>query len=966
MLLHTMGDVGRARLSMKQWFLHTVTGVLLLFVIFPVIESLRSFRLAILVFLLGYPVYRGVRWWWGFRDVTPVDRLRAPGGLGRLVGYLVVLSSGVIAMRIGSGLFEYSTGTPSPGILDYVVALVVYVALSLCYYLLRTIQAQRFTVEGFSSQVVAIDVLIRIPMVLFFVSQASGNVDLPGFQESILTTSLFARPLWAWGIELSLLLMAGYGLTVRRLAYTDAPTTTVLPIRNAFSALPGLSGDPPGDGDSPLLKAAINETLPHRVVKHGIVVTKDVDVVAADGDEPPYLADVELGISEESDTAVTITVLEELPASIRVENCEITGSTQTTVIRNQSRSEIGVRTALPPGEAREFSYRVPLPTTHAAEQLIRREPKILRATDGEIPGAAKSNNPERPSEFQAPAGSDASRAEDSHKVDDRHIVGLNHDILDPPPAVDFSDVAGLHEVKRTLRTEVIAPFMNPKFDEYDVGGVDGVFLHGPPGTGKTFLAEALAGELGCNFLQLDASDVRDRWVGGGLEGLREQFEAARAHQPCVVLLDELDSIAPSRDKHNLHQQRHEIVNELLRILAEISENDDDVLVIGVSNKPEEIDEAIKRTGRFDLSIEVGLPDDETRISILEQELRAFGGDVEEISADEQFLDEVIDGTKTLAASDIIEIAETAKRNSVREVQRDQTPVITREMVFDAIEHIRAKQETDTAAQYMSEVPDIDFDDVGGMDELKQTLQEKVIQPLEDPDRFDKYGLDVVNGVLLYGPPGTGKTYVSRALAGETEYTFLSVTASDVVSKWIGEAAQNIDDLFERAKAVQPCILFIDEIDAIAQERGQHMQNSEQQAVNELLNELTEIRDEEVVVIATTNRLDQLDPAVTRAGRIDEKIEVPPPDGAARKAILQVQLADRPVDEESIDWDRIVDRTDPDMHPAPFVAADLAEIADEAARYAMEEADDELQPVESRHLEKAITVVEPSLANASER
>lgn len=253
-----------------------------------------------------------------------------------------------------------------------------------------------------------------------------------------------------------------------------------------------------------------------------------------------------------------------------------------------------------------------------------------------------------------------------------------------------------------------------------------------------------------------------------------------------------------------------------------------------------------------------------------------------------------------------------------------------------------------------------------MEDLKAEFKETVIRALEHPDRYEEYGLEPPTGLLLYGPPGTGKTYLSRALAGEAGVTFLSVSGSDVLSKWVGEAAENIRELIDRAKAAQPCILFIDELDAIAGERSASMTHSESSMVNELLTGLSGLDDEDVVVIATTNRPDQLDDAVTRSGRMDDRIEVPPPDGKTRVEILKVQLQDRPVDVESIDWEDIEQLTARAKHQAPLVASDLAQIADEAARAAMEEAtEEELQPIGHRHLVSAIDEVEPSLAKVKD-
>jgi len=262
--------------------------------------------------------------------------------------------------------------------------------------------------------------------------------------------------------------------------------------------------------------------------------------------------------------------------------------------------------------------------------------------------------------------------------------------------------------------------------------------------------------------------------------------------------------------------------------------------------------------------------------------------------------------------------------------------------------------------YLKEPPDLDFDDVGGMTDLKQDLIDKVVDPLDRPDLYEEYDLGVVNGVLLYGPPGTGKTYITRALAGKLEYNFIPITPSDLTSSLVGEAADNVAELFDVAREHQPCLVFIDEIDAIAGQRsgGAQKSQSERQIVNQLLTELSEIQGEDIVVFAATNLLDAVDDAIKRSGRFDERIEVPPPDPTAREAILRVHLRNRPVLTDKINWEKIV------SHTEGYAASDLELTATTAARKALKEAQvsDEIQPVEQSHLEAALEDVEPSLSD----
>lgn len=262
--------------------------------------------------------------------------------------------------------------------------------------------------------------------------------------------------------------------------------------------------------------------------------------------------------------------------------------------------------------------------------------------------------------------------------------------------------------------------------------------------------------------------------------------------------------------------------------------------------------------------------------------------------------------------------------------------------------------------YLEETPDIDFGDVGGMTDLKETLRDKVIDPLERPELYEQYDLGVVNGVLLYGPPGTGKTYISRALAGELGYNFIDVRPSDLTSSLVGKAADNVQDLFTIAKENQPCLVFLDEIDAVAGQRsgGAQKSQSERQMVNQLLQELSAIQGEDVIVVAATNLLEEVDEAIKRSGRFDERIEVPAPDAAARKAILRVHLRNRPVLLDEIDWDRVVELTE------GYAASDMELIAANAARHALKDAreKDKLQYISQTYLEEAIEATPSSLEN----
>jgi transitional endoplasmic reticulum ATPase len=310
------------------------------------------------------------------------------------------------------------------------------------------------------------------------------------------------------------------------------------------------------------------------------------------------------------------------------------------------------------------------------------------------------------------------------------------------------------------------------------------------------------------------------------------------------------------------------------------------------------------------------------------------------------------------ADNLQEAAETLSNRDDSAGGRREDPPSGNDEREDTPQQTHDEDEEVDADEYLQEPPEMDFDDVGGMSGLKQTLTDKVIDPLERPELYEEYDLGVVNGILLHGPPGTGKTYITEALAGKLGYNFIDVTPSDLTSSLVGQAADNVADLFEVARDNQPCLVFIDEIDAVASARsgGAQKTQSERQMVNQLLEELTEIQSEDVVVVGATNLLEEVDDAIKRSGRFDERIEVPPPDATAREAILRVHLRDRPVLTEEIDFDRVRDRTE------GYSASDMELIATNAARQALQQARDqeEIQPVTQAHIEAAVEDTESSL------
>ena len=494
--------------------------------------------------------------------------------------------------------------------------------------------------------------------------------------------------------------------------------------------------------------------------------------------------------------------------------------------------------------------------------------------------------------------------------------------VQPAPDLDFDDVVGLEAAKSELRSQVIDPFTDAEtYDAYGVGAQQGVLLHGAPGTGKTHLARCLAGELDLTYLEADVGSVDSKFVGEGSQNVAQVFEEARAHRPSLVFLDEIDALAGERGAGDQHHESQKMVNQLL---SELSDLDEDVLVVAATNHPDDVDEAMLRTGRFDAKIEVTAPGPDARVALLDYHLDAPTAPLDD--------ETVADATAGFVASDVEEIARRAARAAATRAREDEGESrVTEADVLAAAEGVA--DDRSEVGSFVESPPDLEFDDVAGMDGLKERLRESVIEPLESPEYYEEYGIDVATGFLLYGPPGTGKTHVTRCLAGELGINYVGVDASDLVSKWIGEGAENVAAMFDEARANQPCLVFVDEIDALASDRESgRQQKSERQMVNQFLTELSAVAesDDEVVVVGATNQRDRVDDAMLRTGRLGDQIEVPAPGADARVGIFYQHL-DAP--HADLDDAAIAEET------AGLVASDLEAVATEAAMRAMRRARD---------------------------
>lgn len=487
--------------------------------------------------------------------------------------------------------------------------------------------------------------------------------------------------------------------------------------------------------------------------------------------------------------------------------------------------------------------------------------------------------------------------------------------LAPPPSTDFTAVAGMEALKEELREHVIDPLQHSeKYDKYGISVEKGILLFGPPGTGKTHISKALAGELDINWAKVKGGDIISKWVGEGTENITELFEEARTHQPCLIFIDEIDALSPERNSLNQTHNQMAMVNTLLEEISELNDQEDDVIVVGATNREDQLDPAMLRSGRLSQKIEVPPPDASTRRQIFDHHLDAP-------RAVDLCLESVGDETIGLTAADMEQVATNAARNALEREGR-----VTLADVRTAIDSVASSNRS--VSSYVSTPPALDFSEVAGMDRVKTKLYDHIIDPLQNPAENEKYGLSVSNGVLLYGPAGTGKTYMSKALAGELGINFANISVTDLLSKWAGEGPDNIETVFKEARQYAPCLVFIDEIDALTPQRGGSSQTQSQtNMVNTFLEEMTAIEEsnDDVVVIGATNRIDNIDTAMLRSGRLSTKINVSVPDASTRCEILDYHLTAPRAGELKLEC--LQAETD------GFTAADMKAVATKAARSA---------------------------------
>ncbi len=523
------------------------------------------------------------------------------------------------------------------------------------------------------------------------------------------------------------------------------------------------------------------------------------------------------------------------------------------------------------------------------------------------------------------------------------------------PDVTYEDIGGLDEEVQKVREMIELPLKHPEvFQQLGIDAPSGVLLQGPPGTGKTLLAKAVANEADATFLSIDGPEIMSKYYGESEKQLREKFEEAQENSPAIIFIDEIDAIAPKRDDTGGEVERR-VVAQLLSEMDGLEEREN-VIVIAATNRVDAVDEALRRGGRFDREIEIGVPNREGRKEILQIHTRNMP------LSDDVDLEEIADNTHGYVGADLETLCKESAMSVLREVlpkidMDEEIPSdVLEELVVDRDAMIEGMRmvEPSQMREVMVEVPQTEWDDIGGLDETKDRLREMVEWPQKHPERFERMGIDVPKGIMMYGLPGTGKTLLAKAVANESNSNFISIKGPEVFSKYVGESEEAVREIFKKARQVAPCILFIDEIDSIAPRRGSRGSDSGvgDRVVNQLLTELDGIESlEGVTVIAATNRPDMIDPAIMRPGRIDRTMEVEIPDFEARKKIFEVHTEDMPLADD-VDLEELAEKTE------NYVGSDIESICREAGMIALRGNPDS-EEATMKDFEEAIDDVKPT-------
>lgn len=502
------------------------------------------------------------------------------------------------------------------------------------------------------------------------------------------------------------------------------------------------------------------------------------------------------------------------------------------------------------------------------------------------------------------------------------------------PSITYEDIGGIRNEISRVREMIELPLRHPElFKRLGVEAPKGVLLHGPPGTGKTLLARAVANETNANFYSIGGPEIMSKYYGESEEKLRNVFEQAEKNAPSIIFIDEIDSIAPKREEVSGEVERR-IVAQLLSLMDGLKSRGK-VVVIGATNRVNAIDPALRRPGRFDRELEIGVPDREGRLEILQIHTRGMP------LAKDVNLEKLADISHGFVGADLQSLSKEAGMRSLRRIlpnidlSTGNIPSETlRQIIVTMNDFMDVIKEMEPSAmrEVFVEVPDISWNDIGGLALIKQEMQEAVEWPLKYQGIFTYADAMPPKGILLYGPPGTGKTLMAKAAANESEANFISIKGPELLSKWVGESEKGVREIFRKARQAAPCIIFFDEIDAIAPKRGGDFGDSHvtERLISQLLTELDGLEIlTNVVVIGATNRPDIIDPALLRPGRFDRLLYVPPPDRDSREQILKIHIKKKPLD-ESVDIGKLADQTD------GYTGADIASLSSAAVMLALRE------------------------------
>jgi len=525
------------------------------------------------------------------------------------------------------------------------------------------------------------------------------------------------------------------------------------------------------------------------------------------------------------------------------------------------------------------------------------------------------------------------------------------------PRTTYEDIGGLHDEMQRIREMVELPLRHPEiFQRLGIEPPKGVLLQGPPGCGKTLLARAVANESEANFFSINGPEIMSKFYGESEARLREIFQQAQQNAPSIIFIDELDAIAPKREEVTGEVERR-VVAQLLALMDGLSGRGN-VIVIGATNRPGALDPALRRPGRFDREVEIGVPDKHGRHEILQIHTRGMP------LAPDVDLKKLTDMTHGYTGADLASLARETAMKALRrylpEINLEEEripPSVLEKMEVRMEDFINAYKEiTPTAMREVYiEVPTVHWSDIGGLEEVKQELKEAVEWPIKNPEIFERMGIRPPKGILLYGPPGCGKTLLARAVATESEANFITIKGPEVFSKWVGESEKAIREVFRKARMAAPAVIFFDEFDSLVPGRGRGYSDSgvSERVISQLLTEMDGIMTlEDVVIIAATNRPDIVDPAVLRPGRFDRLIYVPEPDEKARLEIFKLYTKDMPLAKD-IDLSHLANAT------KSYSGADIDALCREAAMHALRR-DVNSKEVPSADFQKAMDKVLPTI------